>query len=130
MVIIQQPVQSKACGWTDTHRKYIDPPPIVALQSSDPSHPIDYSASPFLLVVVSLWSDEHRRPLNRVTKVSDGVEFNQKQALCGTTAAGFDTLQGIDGQRGQFCFFPDLSVRVEGTFRLRFKLISAIEQYV
>ncbi|ORX91184.1 hypothetical protein K493DRAFT_228686 [Basidiobolus meristosporus CBS 931.73] len=47
-------------------------------------------------------------------------------AICGTLCSSLYKLKDIDNTYGGFFIFPEISVRVEGNFRLKFKLYEII----
>jgi len=45
------------------------------------------------------------------------------RVLTGSLVSSMYLLTDLDGNEGAFFVFPDLSVRIEGTYRLKFSLI-------
>ena len=56
-------------------------------------------------------------------------QYKTSQTLLGTTVATPVLLQDVDGAEKYFFVFPDLSLRVYGTYRLSFQLLS-LSRYV
>ncbi|KAI9823791.1 MAG: hypothetical protein M1819_001138 [Sarea resinae] len=130
IIVRQQPLAARACGFGERDRRVIDPPPIVELKLKDEpstaattSSPSASSSSelryPFNVVHCTLWnangtSDETAlaQPDRRTTR-----------RLMGTLVAS--PFVGLDESDHEGCFFcfPDLSCRTHGQYRLRFVLM-------
>ncbi|KAL9588552.1 MAG: hypothetical protein Q9203_002640 [Teloschistes exilis] len=94
-------------------RKPVDPPPIVQLQIKDPlDQAQNYLQSPYLFLCACLChadlDDPERLPADKV--------------LCGTLVSSLHRLKDVDNKDGGFFVFGDMSVKIEGEFRLRFVL--------
>jgi hypothetical protein len=112
--IRQEPRRAKVCSNKEKERRPIDPPPIIQLKikddRQDPCH--NYLQSPHLFVCVDLFAANE----------STSVQANVNNALAGTSVSSLYRLKDIDNSDGGFFVFGDLSVRIEGQFRLRFYL--------
>ena len=84
--IVQHPKQSKACGWLEKDRKFLDPPPILKVKIfnldngqvtvNQVPHPM---VEPFLMVTVHLWSEDEQKEVATVSKGMISTSF--KHAL-------------------------------------------------
>ncbi|KAF2001873.1 hypothetical protein P154DRAFT_154633 [Amniculicola lignicola CBS 123094] len=95
-------------------RKPVDPPPIVQLtvkQHIDPAQ--HFLQSPYLFMCVSLHKADKDEPW-------DGLHASR--ALVGALTSSLHRLKDVDNKDGAFFVFGDISVRVQGIFRLRFSL--------
>ncbi|KAI8847613.1 velvet factor, partial [Chytridium lagenaria] len=148
--IRQQPVRARMCGFSDTKdRRLIDPPPILQLFFKNGSERIALSPRECTTLVchASLWSPNGKEERNIVVNPrgsGEGGEVGDKddlkpvpidklsvnesrlcQALVGSLATPCMILNDVDGTEGMFFVFYDLSVRTQGSFRLKFHLIDA-----
>ncbi|KAF3235006.1 hypothetical protein TWF192_001096 [Orbilia oligospora] len=121
LVVRQQPVAARACGFGERDRRVIDPPPIVQLVASDPSNPSSESdvRYPFNVVHCTLWN---------VAGTADETALEQQdkrltRRLMGTLVASPFIGQDENNEDGTFFCFPDLSCRTHGKFRLKFVLM-------
>ncbi|KDN35785.1 hypothetical protein K437DRAFT_276942 [Tilletiaria anomala UBC 951] len=123
LIIRQQPVQGRMCGFGSKDRRPLDPVPIVQLCASGPyGRDEEAEAGPHLLMQVALL---HQDPAYEATLVknSSDAEFPWRRALEGKLVSSGHVVRDLDGQKACFFPFPDLSVRLEGRFRLRFTLV-------
>ncbi|KAF9579694.1 hypothetical protein BGW38_003944, partial [Lunasporangiospora selenospora] len=121
--IRQQPERAKMCGTKERDRRPIDPPPIVQIKLSDPSadkHK-DYLQSPYLFMCCNLVT---------VKDPSGDIVAPAHRALAGTVVSSLHRLKDVDNSDGGFFVFGDMSVRIEGRFRLRFTLFELVEGQV
>ncbi|KAF3273058.1 hypothetical protein TWF173_008413 [Orbilia oligospora] len=121
LIVRQQPVAARACGFGERDRRVIDPPPIVQLVASDPSNPSSESdvRYPFNVVHCTLWN---------VAGTADETALEQQdkrltRRLMGTLVASPFIGQDENTEDGTFFCFPDLSCRTHGKFRLKFVLM-------
>lgn len=94
-------------------RKPVDPPPIIQLQvkhNADP--PQHFLQSPYLFMCASL---------HKVDK-DQAIEEHASKCLAGSLVSSLHRLKDIDNKDGAFFVFGDISVKVQGTFRLHFSL--------
>ncbi|KAJ3102396.1 hypothetical protein HDU97_000603 [Phlyctochytrium planicorne] len=150
LVIRQHPVRARMCGFSDTKdRRLIDPPPILQLFLKNGSERIALSPKECTTLVchASLWSPNGKEERNIVVNPrgsgeggdladkedmkmgsNDKLSVNESrlcQALVGSLATPCMILTDVDGSEGMFFVFYDLSVRTQGSFRLKFHLIDA-----
>lgn len=114
LAVRQQPQKARLCSFKDkVDRRPLDPPPIVQLFQSSTMSFNDYhkSANFFLhttLAHVSDYSDIHCSNGNRTT--------------AGSVVQSLHKLKDTNEAEGAFFIFADISIRVEGIFRLKFTL--------
>ncbi|KAG0198217.1 hypothetical protein BGX28_008330 [Mortierella sp. GBA30] len=118
--IRQQPQQAKVCGAKERDRRPIDPPPIVQIKLAHPSSDrnSDYLQSPYLFMCCNLVHAEDP---------SGEIVAPAHRALAGTVVSSLNRLKDVDNSDGGFFVFGDMSVRIEGRFRLRFTLFELVE---
>ncbi|KAL9082345.1 MAG: hypothetical protein Q9159_006496, partial [Coniocarpon cinnabarinum] len=126
MRVAQQPERARACGQgakSSSDRRPVDPPPIVELrilegeQQNDITFP--YNASFFLYATL-----EPARPIAQ-PRGGHGHAQSNNAVLTGAPAVGISYLDRPE-PAGYF-IFPDLSVRHEGQYRLKFTLWEAMK---
>ncbi|KAH8730934.1 velvet factor, partial [Phaeosphaeriaceae sp. PMI808] len=114
LLIRQQPKEALVTAdGKERTRKPIDPPPIIELNvppTYDPHQ--QYLQSPYLFTCVSLWKADKDEPY-------DG---SGEKSLTGSLVSSLHRLKDVSNKDGGFFIFGDISVRVQGTFRLRFSL--------
>ena len=110
--IRQQPQHAKlAMGTKEKDRKPIDPPPIIQLRVSPRADPAQsYLQSPYLFMACSLLP-EH-----------DKEDTPATNSLIGTVVSSLHKLKDANNIDGGFFIFGDLSVKIEGRFKLQFSL--------
>ncbi|KAJ6155156.1 hypothetical protein N7470_005722 [Penicillium chermesinum] len=101
LTIRQQPDRARVAGGKEKERKPIDPPPIVQLRVREEG---TYLA--------------HLYEANEDQQVS----VPPSQALAGTLVSSLHRLKDVDNTDGGFFVFGDLSVKIDGEFRLKFTL--------
>ncbi|KAG0171408.1 hypothetical protein DFQ29_008841, partial [Apophysomyces sp. BC1021] len=95
-------------------RRPIDPPPIIQirLKNATAQETHDFHQNPYFFMCANL-----AHPSN-----DDEVYTPNHNALSGQTVSSMYKLKDIDNYDGAFFIFGDLSVKVEGHFRLKFTL--------
>jgi hypothetical protein len=94
-------------------RKPVDPPPVIELTVDNTEDPQQqFLQSPYLFVSTSLWKAEKDEPW----------ECSGDRTLSGTLVSSLHRLKDISNKDGGFFIFGDISIKVQGTFRLRFSL--------
>ncbi|KAF3912224.1 hypothetical protein ABW21_db0209896 [Orbilia brochopaga] len=117
LYIRQGPERARVAGTKEKDRKPVDPPPIIQLKIRDDSDPQqNYLQSPYYFMCTNLY------PASETPKENGGATSSYNQALAGTLVSSLHRLKDIDNTDGGFFVFGDLSVKVEGQFRLRFSL--------
>ncbi|KAJ5908785.1 Velvet factor [Penicillium taxi] len=114
LAIRQQPDRARVAGGKEKERKPIDPPPIVQLRVREEGSYLaqHYLQSPYFFMCCSLYDASEDRP----------VPVSPSTALAGTLVSSLHRLKDIDNSDGGFFVFGDLSVKIEGEFRLKFTL--------
>ncbi|KAG2228109.1 hypothetical protein INT45_009155, partial [Circinella minor] len=127
LIIRHQPVRSRMCGVGErVDRRPIDPPPIVQLRfNGQESDEALQNISPYIFLVAVLVSAQH-----------DGedispprIDFHSKLTI-GRTVSSLYLLRDLDDTEGAFFVFSDISVRVDGHYRLRMCLFEIVESCV
>lgn len=94
-------------------RKPVDPPPIIQLKvkaHADPSQ--HFLQSPYLFMCTSLYKSDK----------DEAWEGGGNKSLAGSLVSSLHRLKDVDNRDGGFFVFGDISVRVQGQFRLHFSL--------
>jgi hypothetical protein len=111
--VIQNPLEALVTTkGKEKTRKPIDPPPIVELKVSGAhANSQQWLQSPYLFMVASLHNTGPDEPHENVDK-----------ALIGTLTSSLHRLKASDNRDGGFFIFGDMSVMIQGRFKLRFAL--------
>ncbi|KAK9764897.1 hypothetical protein K7432_007217 [Basidiobolus ranarum] len=118
LIVRQQPKQARLCSSKEkVDRRPIDPPPIVQIKVDGYEDNDDYLQNPYFVMYASLV------PANS----SDTAQISPRN-LTGTLASSLYKLKDVDNTDGGFFVFSDISVRIEGQFRLKFSLFEIISQ--
>ncbi|CAG8659780.1 30006_t:CDS:2 [Gigaspora margarita] len=128
LILRQQPKQSRMCGIGEkADRRPIDPPPIIQLKVHDPSLPqaekSSFLQNPYFFMYASLMAPDTNEELHLLR---DG----KTRSTTGSVVSSLYHLKDIDNSDAGFFVFPDLSVRMEGTYRLKLSLFEIIERDV
>ncbi|KAI9034794.1 protein vosA [Aspergillus affinis] len=112
--IRQQPTRARVAGGKEKERKPVDPPPIVQIRVREEGTYLSqhYLQSPYYFMCCSLYDGSDDSP----------VAVSPSTALTGTLVSSLHRLKDVDNTDGGFFVFGDLSVKVEGDFRLKFTL--------
>ncbi|KAI9226588.1 MAG: velvet factor, partial [Piptocephalis tieghemiana] len=125
LVIRQQPRQARLCSFKEkVDRRPIDPPPIIQIVSDDSvseGHTQHFLQSPYYFMFASLVTPDTMEEINFI---------NENRTTAGTVVQSLFRLKDIDNQDGGFFIFPDMSVRIEGHFRLKFSLFQIVGRSV
>lgn len=134
----QQPVHARMCGFGEKDRRTLDPPPIVeCFEIDDLGRRLsDPPRDPYLTLHVTLWNDDCSDERNLIAtsqikreqlRAGDEVQVpgaKITRVLMGSLVASPTKLEDDFGNRGAFFVFPDLSIRTEGSYRLKFRMFS------
>ncbi|GAB1192281.1 hypothetical protein APSETT444_001470 [Aspergillus pseudonomiae] len=114
LIIRQQPTRARVAGGKEKERKPVDPPPIVQIRVKEEGTYLaqHYLQSPYYFMCCSLFDPSDDVP----------VPVPPSTALTGTLVSSLHRLKDVDNTDGGFFVFGDLSVKVEGDFRLKFTL--------
>ncbi|PIA14014.1 hypothetical protein COEREDRAFT_23566, partial [Coemansia reversa NRRL 1564] len=118
LFIRQQPERSRVGSASEKiDRRPIDPPPVIQLIVCDPLNPQSrqYTVSPAFFMQVVLLDAEGKQTLHHIKE-------SKVSAMAGTMVSPLHTLRDMADTQGAYFVFSDLSVRMEGSFRLRFDL--------
>ncbi|CAO3629178.1 unnamed protein product [Cunninghamella blakesleeana] len=115
--IRQQPLKARLCSFKDkVDRRPLDPPPIVQL-ITDAVDESNYSKY-FLYATLASKDD------------SEDITFlDNSRTTAGDVVQSLYRLRDINNNDGVFFIFSDISIRMEGFFRLRFTLFEIIGSY-
>ncbi|ROT36460.1 hypothetical protein SODALDRAFT_325791 [Sodiomyces alkalinus F11] len=116
--IIQHPVHGRVHNGKDKDRKPIDPPPVVRLQVSPGRDPTGvYLTNPYHFVMCHLIDVGEKDSKGQT--IEKPVEGNK---LIGTIVSSLHRLKDVQNQDVAYFVFSDVSVKVEGLFKLHFTL--------
>ncbi|CAG5141084.1 uncharacterized protein ALTATR162_LOCUS860 [Alternaria atra] len=114
MVVRQQPREALVTiKGKEKFRKPVDPPPIIQLKLANDSDPSNhYLQNPYIFVSVSLYKPDRDEP----------VEHTPNDSLAGTLVSSLHRLKDVDNKDGGFFVFGDISVKIQGSYRLHFTM--------
>ncbi|CAG8568732.1 181_t:CDS:2 [Ambispora gerdemannii] len=120
LAVCQQPLRARMCGFGEKDRRPVDPPPIVQLVVLDEKGNPDPSMlqNPFFVLHVTLWSEDRRHERNVISNPPKTT-----RVLMGSLVSSPALLKNTEGEQGCYFCFPDLSIRTEGTYTLKFSLL-------
>ncbi|KAI8097454.1 velvet factor [Halteromyces radiatus] len=142
--IPQHPIHARSCGFGNKDRRYIDPVPILQLYKIHHDGTKEKSSFRYdhLVVHCDLYADDKDEPRNVVylssTPSGGGARHKSisnnstilslpsqqvMKCLVGTSISNAYELMTPSGEKGVFFIFDDLSIRIEGQYRLKFQLI-------
>ncbi|MCJ1250125.1 hypothetical protein MMC30_007351 [Trapelia coarctata] len=109
------------CRSSSPDRKPVDPPPIIQLFVRDANDPgQNYLQSPYFFMCCNLWDPVEEK----------AAQTDSQSVLAGTLVSSLHRLKDVDNTDGGFFVFGDLSVKIEGEFRLRFSLFEMFQTEV
>ncbi|KAH6600587.1 hypothetical protein BASA50_002151 [Batrachochytrium salamandrivorans] len=121
--IRQQPKQARCSSVSEkgADKRPLDPLPILQLTLDDPNSKDSkaYLHNPFFFVYATLLDPDTSKEFLDSKDVGNRV-------MSGSTASSLHRLRDIDGTYGGFFVFPDISIRHEGRFRLKFTLFEIL----
>ncbi|KAL7309723.1 hypothetical protein PS15m_010570 [Mucor circinelloides] len=150
LIMVQNPVRARCCGFGEKDRRPIDPPPVLQLFLERPdgslqnAHDDDSNISLFV-VQCDLYSEDGKEPRGQVYNPSSAVPTSASPAndskpttgtllsfqdpaptrsLMGAVVSNAYQLVDHNNEPGIFFIFQDLSVRIEGNFCLNFMFIN------
>ncbi|KAF8661301.1 hypothetical protein AX16_001399 [Volvariella volvacea WC 439] len=120
--VIQQPQKTAEFGSASLSRLPLTPPIIVQLTVRDTSGNsiIPEAELPFLIAHLSLYSEDG------LTQLDMGSAIGRDQSppiLYGNLVSSLDQLEDLQGNKGLFFLFPDVSIRFRGRFQLGVTLL-------
>ncbi|RAL64243.1 hypothetical protein DID88_002135 [Monilinia fructigena] len=127
LVVMQQPISARACGYGDKDRRMIDPPPILTLEVYDKDTGQEVNSKErkkvlnrFMPIVhCTLWNPYTNCEDDKIEGSSD--RRNQRRMVGTMVCNGFKALDPSGDERFFFTF-ADLSVRFPGDYQLKFRL--------
>ncbi|CEP17995.1 hypothetical protein [Parasitella parasitica] len=112
LVVRQQPSKARLCSFKEkVDRRPIDPPPIIQLLSNQQDD--EYLQNPYFFLYATLTDVRGETDLHFV---------NGNRTTAGTVVQSLHKLKDHDNTDGGFFIFSDISVRLEGYYRLKFTL--------
>ncbi|BFZ60542.1 hypothetical protein YB2330_001579 [Saitoella coloradoensis] len=122
LLIRQQPDRARVCTFKEKERRPVDPPPIIQLKVREPYDAAsNYLQNPYFFMCADLVPSAARDP-ERTTAVN--------RTLAGTVVSSLHRLKDVDNSDGGFFVFGDLSVKLEGEYRLKFTLFELVKNEV
>ncbi|OZJ04790.1 hypothetical protein BZG36_01871 [Bifiguratus adelaidae] len=120
LIVCQHPLHARMCGFGEKDRRPIDPPPIVQLIITNPDGAVDNTMlqNPFFVLHVTLWSEDGTEERNII---SNPPKYTR--VLMGSLVSSPSVLKNPQGEAGLYFAFPDLSIRTEGRYILKFSLM-------
>ncbi|KAK9766076.1 hypothetical protein K7432_005100 [Basidiobolus ranarum] len=120
LIVCQQPLHARMCGFGEKDRRPIDPPPIIQLIVKDQQGRIDMGVlqNPFFVLHVTLWSEDGKEERNIISNPPKCT-----RVLMGSLVSSPNILKNPEGEQGCYFCFPDLSIRTEGRYCLKFSLM-------
>ncbi|KAH7102453.1 velvet factor-domain-containing protein [Auriculariales sp. MPI-PUGE-AT-0066] len=125
LTILQEPKQARMCGiGGKADRRPIDPPPIVQLEMNDDGsgeQAQSYHQNPYYVMLATLTPPDRDEELHHL---KDGKTVT----TTGSTVSSLYHMKvnSQDHPDAALFVFPDLSVRTEGTYRLKFTLFEIV----
>ncbi|KAI7872058.1 velvet factor-domain-containing protein [Spinellus fusiger] len=114
IVVRQEPKKARLCSFKEkVDRRPIDPPPILQLAFTSPTHDPTLLYNPYLFVYATLTNPEDETDLDFM---------NGNRTTAGQMVQSLHKLKDVDNKDGGFFVFADISVRLEGFYKLKFTL--------
>lgn len=143
IAVIQHPERARCCGFGEKDRRPIDPPPIVQLKAFIHGREISLSTADTKLFALhcDLYSEntlqectlvcpppQHLVPKDRTKNdemnlIPTSLKGLPVKNLLGSIVSNAYCLHDLEQNPGVYFVFPDLSVRTEGSFTLRFRFL-------
>ncbi|KAI0319628.1 velvet factor-domain-containing protein [Amylostereum chailletii] len=127
--IVQQPQIAAECGDAVLSRLPLAPPLIVQLVIyDDKGRSLDIDAirslpdMPFFIAHLSLYTSDGMHELDAAGS-TENAHFPPDRLLYGSIVSSPQDLQNLQGSKGMYFLFPDVSVRRQGQYSLRVKLV-------
>lgn len=124
LIVRQQPLAARACGFGERDRRVIDPPPILQLTIDDPNltpaQVISKLSPSYSIVHCSLWD-----PVRNVedNTMPESTDKRQQRRLMGTLVAS--AFVGKDENEVEGCFFVSPTYLCEPLERTHLSLVSS-----
>ncbi|KAJ2808597.1 hypothetical protein H4R20_000779, partial [Coemansia guatemalensis] len=145
--IVQHPIRARMCGSSDKDWRPLSPPAVLKFElfDVDGNRVIDTMFMQHLVVHTTLWSADqteeltvvelpHNSNSKRISAAAKSrkrgvTQFGKRASepgleiennLLGDYSASSSIVEDEHGERGCYFVFPNLSIRLEGRYRLRF----------
>ncbi|KAL4909041.1 hypothetical protein BDW74DRAFT_76639 [Aspergillus multicolor] len=114
LIVRQNPNRARVAGGKEKERKPVDPPPIVQIRVREEGTYLaqHYLQSPYFFMSCSLYDSQDDAP----------APIPPSTAMTGTLVSSLHRLKDVDNTDGGFFVWGDLSIKIEGEFRLKFSL--------
>ncbi|KAL0080504.1 hypothetical protein F4703DRAFT_1869020 [Phycomyces blakesleeanus] len=136
LVVVQQPLRARMCGFGDKDRRPISPPPILQLsirtKDGQEINPENVNVS-FFVVLCDSWLEDgkteanlvyHSLAVSQIDNLTGEISQTVKiRNMVGSSVASATKLYDAQGNLGIYFVFHDISFRSEGRFRLGFSFI-------
>ncbi|ORZ26236.1 velvet factor-domain-containing protein [Absidia repens] len=122
--VLQQPSKARLCSFREkVDRRPIDPPPIVQLYCACQQQQCHQTIlhNPYFFLYANLTS---------ITDDTDLYLHHGHRTTAGTVVQSSHKLKDADNIDGSFFVFADISVRLEGDYRLKFTLFEIVSEHV
>ncbi|KAJ1972653.1 hypothetical protein H4R35_004554 [Dimargaris xerosporica] len=126
LIIRQEVVKGRTCGvGPKADRRPINPEPIIQLLVHDKSEAnvTPFQHSPYYFMFATLTTDDGSREIHILSDFHTHV-------IRGSVVSSIYYAKDNHNREGAFFVFPDISVRVEGTYRLKFSLFEIVGNVV
>ncbi|TFK51672.1 hypothetical protein OE88DRAFT_1629239, partial [Heliocybe sulcata] len=126
--IVQQPERAAEFGTRYLSRLPVSPPPIVQLHIRDKAgNPVNEDLElPFLVAHLGILTEDGNTFLNTVP--SPNGDSTPLRLLYGTIVSSPHYLRNLQGKKGVYFLFPDVSIRWRGRYRLSVSLMRLSRQ--
>ncbi|CAG8470093.1 13741_t:CDS:2 [Acaulospora morrowiae] len=127
LVVAQQPVRARMCGFGEKDRRSISPLPFVRLDITEGGLPVntDELDPGFFVLSATLYEYKTNQDASLVIHPTSNTSFPRQSCtknLVGNSYAHGKRLKDLDGRWGIWFVYQDLSVRTDGNFYLKFAL--------
>ncbi|KAJ1981412.1 hypothetical protein H4R34_002085 [Dimargaris verticillata] len=126
LIIRQEVVKGRTCGvGPKADRRPINPEPIIQLLVHDKSEAnvTPFQHSPYYFMFATLTTEDGSREIHILSDFHTHV-------IRGSVVSSIYYAKDNHNREGAFFVFPDISVRVEGTYRLKFSLFEIVGNVV
>ncbi|KAI8140953.1 velvet factor [Fennellomyces sp. T-0311] len=139
LVIVQQPIRARSCGFGEKDKRPIDPPVILRLCTETNDQKLEnvreLDTISLFVVQCELYSEDGQSRCDQVfvpsapsssassSRLENVLTFDEPRPvrnLIGGLATNAYQLKDLERELGVFFIFQDLSIRTEGRFRLKF----------
>lgn len=117
--VVQHPLRTAEFGMANLSRLPLTPPIVVRLTVRDPSGNsiVPEAELPFLVAHLSLFSGDGLTPLDMGSYIGRGPS-QPPPTLYGNLVSVVEQLEDLQGNKGLFFLFPDVSIRWRGRYQL------------